>query len=162
MFKFVLLKVISMFYSEFSFIRLSIITFHIFNDSENDSTSSIQTLNYASNFFDRNLKFCLQQGVCGRHSPYLLYLARLRTTFIASTFIRIEFLTSTISSLRKVIYWANNKRYNVNNCTYLKFVQTTIEIDLLLKISQLTTYKCTIFCTIFMIKLYMYLRDEYC
>lgn len=106
-------------YSEFSFIRLSIITFHIFNDSENDSTSSKQTLNYASNLFDRNLKFCLQQGVCGRHSPYLLYLVRLRTTFIASTFIWIEFLTSTISSLRKFIYWANNKIYNVN-FTYLK------------------------------------------
>lgn len=118
MFKFVFLEVISTFYSEFSFIRLSIITFHIFNDSENDSTSSKQTLNYASNFFDRNLKFCLQQGVCGRHSPYLLYLARLRTTFIASTFIWIEFLTSTISSLRKFICWANNKRYNAN-CTYL-------------------------------------------
>lgn len=148
MFKFVFLKVISMFYSELSFIRLSIITFHIFNDSENDSTSSKKTLNYASNFFDRNLKFCFQQGVCGRHSPYLLYLARLRTTFIASTFIWIEFLTSTISSLRKFIYSANNERYNVN-CTYVKFVQTTTEIDLLLKMSQLTTFKCTILCTIF-------------
>lgn len=153
MFKFVFLKVISMFYSEFSFIRLSIITFHIFNDSENDSTSSNQTLNYASNFFDRNLKFCLQQGICGRHSHYLLYLARLRTTFIASTFIWIEFLTSMISSLRKVIYWANNKRYNVN-CTYVQFVQTNTEIGLLLKISQLTTYKCTIYVPFFMIKLY--------
>lgn len=157
MFKFVFLEVISKFYSEFSFIRLSIITFPIFNDSENDSTSSKQTLNYASNFFDRNLKFCLQQGVCGRHSPYLLYLARLRTTFIASTFIWIEFLTSTISSLSQVIYWAKNKRYNIH-CTYVQFVQTTTEIDLLLKISQLKTYKCTILCTIFMIKLYMYIK----